>query len=227
MSNSSVTFVDSTDWAYEVAVVITNAIVEACQVRGECSIMLTGGRSAERLYQIWALLPDFASLKNTRFFFGDERFLPSDHVESNYGLAMRTLFKYGIPSTCEVRRMTVENVDQNVAAKAYEAQLPEKLDVLLLSMGEDGHIASLFPNSSTLFETDRRVVCVRAPRPPFERLTITPPVIAKARRTYVLALGRVKASVYKQARMCPEDIALLPARLVLSATWFLDSYLTE
>ncbi len=227
MGNSRVTFVDSAEWTYEVAVVVMNAVLEACQVRGECSIMLTGGRSAERLYQAWALLPDFARLKNTRFFFGDERCLPSDHVESNYGLAMRTLFKYGIPSTCEVRRMTVENIDQNAAAKAYEAQLPEELDVLLLSMGEDGHIASLFPNSSTLFETDRRVVCVRAPRPPFERLTITPPVIAKARQTYVLALGKVKASVYKQARMSPQDIALLPARLVFRATWFLDFSLTE
>lgn len=188
----------------------------------EFSIMLTGGRSAAQLYEAWADLAEFQLLRKVFFYFGDERCVPPDHLESNYGLAMRTLFKRGVPHDCKVVRMAAEHADRVAAAAAYESQLPDRIDLLLLSVGEDGHIASLFPHSAILQEADRRVAHVQVPKSPPERLTITPLVITQAHRTFVMAIGQTKATVYRKALAEPEDIAALPARLVLNATWFLD-----
>lgn len=188
--------------------------------------MLTGGRSAESMYRTWAARPEFGRLRNVQFYFSDERCVPPDHPESNYGLAMRTLFQHGVPYSCEVIRILAELPDHDAAATAYEAKLPERLDALLLSVGEDGHIASLFPHSSALLETRRRVVYVNTPKPPVERITVTPGVITQAHHVFVMALGQIKADLYKQAQIDPHNIASLPARLVLNATWFLDTQST-
>lgn len=226
MSNPHVIYVESTVWADVVAAMVMATIVQTCHVRGSYSVMLTGGRSAAILYDAWSAMQDFDQLRDVKFYFGDERCVPSDHPESNYGLAMRTLFQRGVPPGCEVIRIAGEQTNDETAA-AYEAQLPDNLDVMLLSMGEDGHIASLFPQSPALLETCRGVVSVSAPKSPTERLTITPPVIARATQLFVLALGPAKAAVYSQAKLEPQNFAALPARLVLSATWFLDTKPTD
>lgn len=215
------------NWATTAATLVMAAVAQTCLTRGACFVMLTGGRSAAQLYLAWAALPEFGQLRNVHFYFGDDRCVPPDHMESNYALAMHTLFQHGLPHACTVTRMAAEETDHAAAAAAYEAQLPERLDVLLLSVGEDGHIASLFPHSPALLETRRRVAPVSAPKPPPERLTITPPVIAQAAQVFVMALGPAKAAIYQQAQAAPQDIAALPARLVLNATWLLDTQHTD
>lgn len=227
MINPTVTYVETATWANAAATLVMAAVEQNCQARGTCSVMLTGGRSAAQLYEAWAALPAFSKLRNVHFFFGDERCVPPDHPESNYALVLHTLFQLGVPHACTVTRMDAEQANRAAAAAAYEAQLPDKLDVLLLSMGEDGHIASLFPHSPALLETCRGVVPVSGPKPPTERLTITPPMIAQATQVFVMALGPAKATVYKQAQAEPQNFASLPARLVLSATWFLDTKPTD
>jgi 6-phosphogluconolactonase/glucosamine-6-phosphate isomerase/deaminase len=114
-------------------------------------------------------------------FFGDERCVLPDNAESNYGIAMQTLFLHGVPVRCAVFRMGADAADREAAAQRYADLLPDSIDVLLLGVGEEGHIASLFPNSASLQERKRRVIPITGPKPPFERLTITPPVIAQAK----------------------------------------------
>jgi 6-phosphogluconolactonase len=186
--------------------------------------MLTGGRSAALLYEAWGSLAEFRQLKKVNFYFGDERCVPHDHSDSNYGLAMRTLFKRGVPPDCKVVRMVVEHADSEAAAAAYESQLPDRIDLLLLSVGEDGHIASIFPHSKILHEAKRRVAHVLVSKPPTERLTVTPLVIRQAAKIFVLAIGPIKAEVYRKALSEPRDIEALPARLALNATWFLETH---
>jgi 6-phosphogluconolactonase len=227
MIKPQVSYVEIASWANAAATLVMGTIEKTCQVRGSCSVMLTGGRSAARLYDVWAALPEFHQMRHVSFYFSDERCVSPDHQDSNFGLAMRTLFQHGLPPTCEVIRMTAEQADREAAAAAYEAQLPERLDVLLLSVGEDGHIASLFPYSPALLETGRRVVPVQTPKPPPERLTVTPLVIAQAAQVFVMALGSAKAAVFKQAQAEPQDIATLPGRLVLNATWLLEEQFTD
>lgn len=117
-------------------------------------------------------------------------------------------------------RMEAESLDVKAAADRYAALLPIAIDVLLLSMGDDGHIASLFPNSVLLHETHGRVASVTGPKAPFLRLTVMPPVILNSRRVFILAIGQQKYAIYKEALRAPADIDAIPARLVLSGTWF-------
>jgi 6-phosphogluconolactonase len=104
-----------------------------------------------------------------RFYFGDERCVSPDHPESNYGMAMRTLFKQGVPKGCSVFRMEADGSDREAAALQYSEMLPDKIDLLLLGVGEDGHIASLFPGSEALQEVARCVMPIIGPKAPNER----------------------------------------------------------
>ena len=185
--------------------------------------MLTGGRSAENVYAEWAKFPAFRRLSGASFFFGDERSVSTADPESNFGLAMRTLFSAGVPGDCTIHRMEADCEDIESAADRYEALLPPRIDCLLLGVGEDGHIASLFPHSTALRDSGRRIVPVTGPKYPHRRMTITPSVIRDARAIFVLAPGGAKADVLRVAESAPEDFAAVPARLVLRATWLLDA----
>lgn len=92
--------------------------------------MLTGGRSAEHLMRAWLKHPDFAELHIVDFFFGDERCVLPEDYESNFGLAMRTLFRFGIPKGCVVHRMEADLVDIETAANRYSKLLKDHIDIL-------------------------------------------------------------------------------------------------
>ena len=198
-------------------------ITDACLLHGSCSVMLTGGRTAARLYRAMASSKEFSQIRQVNFYFGDERCVPPDHPDSNFDMAMRTLFKHGVPVSCNVIRMLGELPDNDAAAKAYEANLPPKIDVLLLSVGEDGHIASLFPNAPALNERNRLVVAVRDTTKTYTRLSITPKLIKNSRSVFVMAIGKKKREVYETALRDPHDIASLPARLVLNRNWIMEN----
>ena len=185
--------------------------------------MLTGGESARSVYLSWRALPSFSALRNVNFFFTDERCVPSTHVDSNFGMVMTSLFPLGLPPGCTLFRMEAEDPDREAACFRYESRLPGKIDVLLLGVGEDGHIASLFPGSEALDERVRSVVPVVGAKEPRERLTVTPSVIARASAVFVLATGETKADVRKRVLAGVEDFHLLPASLVSKATWLLDT----
>ena len=198
---------------------IHSQIVDILEQQGSCSVMLTGGNSAKQLYQSWADLESFTLLRGVDFYFGDERCVPTNHPESNYRLVMDTLFRHGVPSGVRINRMKADDDDLEAAAGHYDTILPGTIDLLLLSVAEDGHIASLFPGSYALRETQRRVIPIIGPHYPHQRLTITPPVITSARRVFVLSFGEQKRAVYEQAQFDPYNIETIPARLVLDRTW--------
>ena len=211
------------EWAAEAARTVHGAVAVALSQRAECSVMLTGGASASKLYGCWAAMPEFAALRGVTFYFGDERCVAPDHPESNYGMTRRALFANGVPPSCRVERIEADDVDSEDAASRYAALLPASIDVLLLGVGEDGHVASLFPGSASLGERSRAVIHTVGPKPPIERLTITPPVIEEARRIFVLAPGEGKAAILARALAAPDDRMACPAVMALRGTWMLDS----
>jgi 6-phosphogluconolactonase len=155
-------------------------------------------------------------------FFGDERAVPPSDARSNFHMAYETLLRHVAIPPAGIHRMEAEHPDLEAAARAYDALLPERLDVLLLGIGEDGHTASLFPGADSLDVRDRRVVPAVSPVPPTNRLTITPPVIAGARRVLVIAAGSGKAAPVARALDAATDPREIPARLAREATWLLD-----
>jgi len=186
----------------------------------KCSIMLTGGRSASQLYKAWSRhLYSTKQSTDIQFYFGDERCVAPDHTESNYRMVMVDLFPNGIPAGMGLHRMDAGAEDLQVASDTYSQRLPNHIDVLLLSIGEDGHIASLFPQSASLHERSKEVIPITGPKAPHKRLTITPKVIKNARHVFVMAIGEQKRAVYEKALQDPKDIDSLPARLVLNKNW--------
>ncbi|MBF0340497.1 MAG: 6-phosphogluconolactonase [Magnetococcales bacterium] len=216
----------SEQWAVEAAGVIRRELDQLLRKLGRCTVMLTGGRSAACLYAAWSRFPEFSSLSGVQFLFGDERCVAPDHPDSNFGMVMGSLFVTGIPEGCSVRRMEAESRELEAAADRYAALLPERVDLLLLGVGEDGHVASLFPFSSALHETKRLVVPITGPKPPPCRLTVTPPVIRSARRIFVLASGEGKSGTYPMALREPDQWEAFPVRLATSAVWLMDNLCT-
>ncbi|WP_459950534.1 6-phosphogluconolactonase [Denitratisoma sp. agr-D3] len=220
MSSSTLNGTESDGWARFLLEKIAASVAERRGQNGRCSVALTGGRSAERLYRVGAASHDFlARMQNVDFFFGDERCVPPDHADSNYRLVMDTLFASGLPKGAYVHRIEADSANLEEAADRYGSRLPSSIDVLLLSMGEDGHIASIYPRSPAIVESKRRVIPVKGSRPPYLRLTLTPTTIQKAHHVFVLALGPQKRAIYEEALRKPLDVDQIPARLVLSREW--------
>jgi 6-phosphogluconolactonase len=196
----------------------------AVRSRGRFDLVLSGGGTPRRAYEILAerTRDDRAFWRKTRVFWSDERCVAPDHPDSNYLMAKRTLLdRVRIPAA-NVHRLPAEKADREATAERYGSIFPEAPDLLLLGMGADGHVASLFPGSPALDEREKRFTVSRAPAEPKERITMTPPVIAGARKVLVLVSGAQKASVLPRVFAEEGDVSRTPARLVREADWFLD-----
>jgi 6-phosphogluconolactonase len=214
------------DWPEKAAALIQESVTHFLDKTGYCNLMLTGGRSAEKVYAAWRELPSFKKMNGVRFYFGDERCVPPTDSESNFGMVKKTLFKDGIPSKCKVFPINIIGNNYTKSAKYYESILPERINLILLSLGDDGHIASIFPFSNTLNTAPVKVVPAVCPTTPKNRITITPSVIAMADIIFVIAIGKSKAKILQSLINNQDNTNHLPAKLVLNATWLVDALYT-
>jgi len=164
--------------------------------------------------------------------FGDERCVPPENDESNFGMANEALFRPASVPDSSILRMRGE-IEPVLAAKEYEAQLDvpaaergEKIyehDLILLGLGDDGHTASLFPGTEALSETERRVVANYVPKFNSWRLTFTFPLIFAARAICFLIRGNKDPKLIE--RIFSGDAALPAARVdrnAKSVTWIIE-----
>ena len=204
---------------------VSECAAAAIAARGAFRLGLPGGTSPLSLYRAlaggtWRGRVDWM---RTMIRFADERAVSPDHADSNYRLVRETLLvPVGMPEA-NVRRMRAEDPDLERAAREYETNLDPPLDLLLLGIGADGHIASLFPGHSALGESGRRVVAVLdSPKPPARRLTLAPRAIHESRRVIVLASGAEKAAAVARALDPAAPDRDVPAHLVRRREWLLD-----
>jgi 6-phosphogluconolactonase len=202
------------------AEIIASELLTAVTARGSATLCLSGGSTPQQTYELLARASD-VPWNQVQIFFGDERCVPPDHVDSNYRMARLSLFEPAGISDASVRRMRGEDPDYAAAARDYEALLPPAFDVLVLGIGEDGHTASLFPRAAALHEM-RRVVHVVGEKQPPNRLTLTPAVLQCARLVTVLAVGRGKAQAVQRALEGELDIDACPAQIARDAVWLID-----
>ena len=181
-----------------------------------CHLMLAGGSTPLAVYDRLAGM-DEIPWSRIRIYFGDERCVPSNSSENNAYTVLARLFPLGVPADTLVYPMCAE-MDPDAAASAYASLLPDRVDILLLGVGEDGHTASIFPGSAALDEEARLVMPVIGHKIPLQRLTITPPVIRKARFLLLLARGEGKADAVRWAL----GEGHVPAALAAHGDWFLD-----
>jgi 6-phosphogluconolactonase len=177
---------------------------------------LTGGSSALALYPL--LAHEEIDWSRVKLFLSDERCVPSDHADSNFRQLKKAL------PMARIQRVRTELPPADAAAD-YARGLPEVLDLVHLGMGEDGHVASLFPGHALLKEERLRVASLTdSPKPPPERVTFTLPTLRKAKAIWFLVLGEAKREVANTVRNDPA--CQLPAALVhrsaRTSTWFTD-----
>jgi 6-phosphogluconolactonase len=191
----------------------------------ELRLGLSGGRTPAGVYRLLGAgqVGPAVDWSRVTILFADEREAPPTEPESNYWEVRKLLLEpAGVPPE-RVHRMKADAGDLEAAARTYEILLAEPLDLLLLGIGEDGHVASLFPGSPLVHERARRVAAVfDSPKPPPRRLTVTPRVLGEALEVLVLATGAAKAEPVARALEDEGDPEEVPARLVRDRTWYLD-----
>jgi 6-phosphogluconolactonase len=215
------------------------AVAVALQERSVSYAMvsLTGGSTPRRLYELLARDPWRARIPwaQIHLFWGDERNVPPDHPESNYGMARDALIAHVPIPAGQVHRMHGE-LPAAEAASQYARELEaafagarredRRFDVMLLGLGEDAHIASIFPGSPVLLERDRRVSATWAEHLNAHRITLTPPALLDSHRITMLVAGARKAGAVKAALEGAEDVERYPAQLLRRANdrveWIID-----
>jgi 6-phosphogluconolactonase len=167
-------------------------------------VALSGGRIAREFFQTVSELsaPGNAPFENVHFFWADERCVPPSDPESNFRIADEFLFSPLRIAPGKIHRLRGE-LDPSEAARMGSEELSRVaawnesgapvLDLIFLGMGEDGHVASLFPGAPAgIMEASESYVAVRGPKPPPQRLTLSYGVIEAAREVWVLASGQGK-----------------------------------
>ena len=185
----------------------------------EAHIALTGGKTAEAVYRHWSTLPDQPK-PPLAIYLSDERCVPTHHSGSNHGMIRRSLFSNSLPAGI---RMVVPDVsDPRSAAREYDQMLPSTFDLLLFTLGADGHFASLFPGALRSHAQTGRVTATVGPPPITDRVSLTVGVLHTAREIVVLARGRRKGElIWKMVSKSP-NVDDCPAAALLGYTWVLD-----
>ena len=196
MSKTLVVVVPDADvLAATVASRLVAKIVDAQAERGTAGVVLTGGRIAAKVLRT---VKDLEAAKaidwsHVDLWWGDERFLPAGDPDRNETQAREALLDALPLDPARVHPMPAsdgpDGDDAEVAAARYAAEVRLPFDVLMLGVGEDGHVASLFPEHPVLNETGPTAAVHNSPKPPPTRITLTMPTIQAADEVWLIAAG--------------------------------------
>jgi 6-phosphogluconolactonase len=223
----------------------TEHILDACllaiHLRGVANLALAGGETPRLAYTLLSQ-PEYASRMDwsrMQIYWSDERLVPPDHTYSNYRLAAEVLLRR-VPIPQEnIHRMHGE-LPPYEAAQAYEDELRRCLpagedgfpcfDLMMVGMGDDGHIASLFPGAPALLEHQRWIVASEHNQPPpplVPRLSLTLPVINASAQVLLMVSGEKKAETLRQVLEDVPGSEPLPAQLIKPRSgklvWLIDA----
>lgn len=211
---------------------------EACAARGAFHLVLSGGTTPRSLYQTLSA-PEFRSTidwARVHVYFGDERAVPPEHPDSNYGMAKAALLDHVPIPPAQIHRIDVAfaSVRQDAAHYAktlasnapHDAQGVPQFDLILLGMGPDGHTASLFPYSCILREQHRCVAAVYVDKFQTWRVSLTYPVLNHARHLLFLVAGADKAAMVRRVHVQSSPGPAVPVQRIVAqgeVEWLLDT----
>jgi 6-phosphogluconolactonase len=199
---------------------LTSAAARTILQREHRSVAVSGGSTPKPLYEL--LAPQLREDDPVAWVLVDERYVPKSDPQSNAAMIERTLFAQGLPDSHRWLSFDTSLNDPALTAANFANAFDiEQLDVVLLGCGDDGHTASLFPGTPVLEVEDRVAAEVFVPRLEQWRVTLTMPVIRKAKLRIVLATGASKAPILKEVREgVRHPIAL--ATDGVETWWFVD-----
>jgi 6-phosphogluconolactonase len=214
---------------------VVDSIGQAIQQNGLCNMALSGGNTPGGVFSLLASSPyrDRVDWGRLHLFWGDERMVPQEHQDSNFRMVQETLLDHiKIPGE-NVHRIRGEIAPEEAASEYaellhthFKADLP-RFDLILLGLGEDGHTASLFPETDAVEECEKHAVAVFVPRLNAWRVTLTLPVLNAAREILFLVSGKSKSEMVQRIMSNKQPAKELPATMVNPQNgelhWMLDS----
>lgn len=222
---------------HRAATEIIALVKQAASMGRNFNIALAGGSTPKALYKCLSQSPyvDDMPWQYIHFFFGDERSVGPEDPDSNYRMAKENLFDYVALKSEQIHR--IENAENDVvsAAKKYDSILEKHLpiddknivqfDVVLLGLGPDGHIASLFPGTDIIDNKMNRAAAVWVERLQTWRISITFPLINHARHVWLFVCGEGKADIVNEVINNPTTSAPYPVQMIQTLgeqVWYLD-----
>lgn len=216
---------DAISLAANTANKIVNNAVQAIKNKGVFSIALAGGSTPRGVYRLLASeqYEDQIDWDRVHVFWGDERSVPPEDADSNHLLARQTLLDHILIPSENIHRIKAELPPENAAAD-YERDLinffklsgggTPRFDLVLLGLGEDGHTASLFPNTAALTIDQQLVVANKVDKLDSWRITFTPRLINSAAKVFFLVSGEIKSEILQLVLEGEFQPNLYPAQLI-------------
>jgi len=189
------------DLFQDVARNICHYAKDSVKQNGRFNMALAGGSTPKQLYITLSSPPYLNEIpwQHCHFYFGDERMVPHDHQDSNYLMAKSALFDRAPIPEDNIHPIPTNCTDNNACAAQYAHDISEldHFDLVLLGMGDDGHTASLFPQTAILQEHEKSTAAVFVEKMNSWRISLTYPTLNKARRVLVLIKGEDKQDMVK------------------------------
>lgn len=227
------TCADADAWLRTGVKLFAEAAASAIAARGAFYVALSGGSTPRELHT-WLsgeATPaaetgaDQIDWSRVHVFFGDERYVPHDHPDSNYRMARESLLEHVSVPADQIFPMPTSESDPAQAAALYETQIRKhgpaaeeggipRFDLILLGLGPDGHTASLFPHTAALSEREKLVAANFVEKLDTHRLTFTVPLLCAARSVVFLIRGQEKAEKLKRLVEGPYEPEETPSQLV-------------
>ncbi|HET8668383.1 MAG TPA: 6-phosphogluconolactonase [Terriglobales bacterium] len=223
---------DAEQVARAAAELFVETAAESIEARGRFRVALSGGSTPRRVYELLAT-PAFSShvdWDSVDIFWGDERYVPAEDRDSNYGMTFEAFLRH-VPVSAH--RVPTQISPPSAAAAAYEEQIWQafedpsmpQFDLIYLGLGANGHTASLFPYSPALRERSHLVVADFVAEVNGWRITMSAPLLNRGRTVAFLVEGQEKAPVLRDVLLGPPDPERLPAQLIApegKLLWIVD-----
>ena len=219
----------------ELANYFVQTVNTAIKERNECTVVLSGGNSPKKLYELLTS-PDYSRQVDwgkIYFFFGDERYVPFNDPQNKGNMVKKALFEPLMIPDANIFYINTA-VPPDESAKKYAQRIrshfkndPLQFDLIILGLGDNGHTASLFPHTPVLKEKKALVRAVYLEDQPSYRITMTAALINEAHAIAFLVYGAAKATAVYEVIEGKKDFETYPAQLIVpeegKVHWFLDA----
>lgn len=220
---------DAAEVADVVARRLLDQIVELQEKRGVVHVCLTGGDTANKMYEHLAdLVPDSdLDASKLQLWWGDERFVPATDADRNSLQAVTRLARTIAISSADIHMMPAQDgrADSHQCAAEYETELGDTtFDITLLGIGRDGHVGSIFPNHPSFEATSRSVIGVTdSPKAPSDRISLTIPALNRSSEIWFIATGGSKDDAVVRALDKDPSLPASHVEATGATLWFLDT----
>ena len=213
---------DNAEWSSKSTNIIINKVKSFLSKNDYCRIAIPGGRCATKIFNELSKFKYDDFFNKIKFYILDERNVSLHSEYSNYNLINNSLF-FNKLSNKNLFYFDTSLISNEIIIENYIRDLPKKMDITILSLGDDGHIASIFPNDKNTIDSKNDVIFIKK-YSNFDRFTLTPKYISNSQEIILLAYEISKRNIYQKILIDSKnnDYYEIPARLFINGTWLVN-----